>query len=218
MVGFPSWVVIAAVVGVATVARDQWLERRARTVVERWAAQHRYRLLRCRRAWFSLAFINVAPPYDASGFGRRRRPYAFDVAVEDRELGGGSRGRVSVRGDWLAGFDEEVVVEWSELNTPDAAAAPAGPSWNAAQIALLRRVNDGETTFRPDDPHTVAAGERFDLLVEHLQALQRRGFADFPAPLADTGRGGRQYAAVTGVVLTSAGREVLARVTAAPKR
>ena len=211
VLGLPLWAAIAAAAVLSAALRDQYLARQAREVVERWAAQHRYRLVHCRRAWLSLSLVNTAPRYDALGLERRRHAYAFDVAVEDRALGGTSRGRVTVRGDWLSGFDEDLEVAWDELNTPDPAAAPAGPSWDAAQLALLGRVADGETTFRPDDPHSAEAGERFDLLVEHLQAMQRRGLVDFPAPLADISGRGRQYAAVTTVTLTAAGRALVAR-------
>ena len=212
VLGLPLWVVIAAGAGVAAIVRDQWLERQARGVVERWATQHGYRLVSCRRGYFAtFALINVAPRY-AHGVEHRRHVYAFGIIVDDRKLGGVSRGKVQVRGDWLGGFEEDVEVAWDALNEPDPTASPPGPSWDAAQLALLRRIADGETTFRPDDGHTAEAGERFDRLVEHLQAMQRRGLVEFPAPLAELRRPGRQYAAVTQVALTAAGRDVLARV------
>ena len=211
VLGLPVWVSVAAAAAVAAVVRDRWLEGQARVVVERWAAQHRYRIVRCRRAWLSLSLVNSAPRYDTLGLERRRHAYAFEVTVDDRALGGTSRARVTVRGDWWSGFDEDVHVDWHELNAPDPAAAPPGPTWDAAQLDLLRRVGDGESTFRPDDPHSAEAGERFDLLVEHLQAMQRRGLVDCPAPLADISGRGRQYAAVTTVTLTAAGRALLDR-------
>ena len=211
VLGLPVWVSVAAAAVAAAVVRDRWLEAQARDVVDRWAAEHRYRVVRCRRAWLSLSLVNTAPRYGPIGLERRRHAYAFEVTVEDRALGGTSRARVTVLGDWLSGFDEELDVAWHELNTPDPAAAPPGPAWDAAQLDLLRRVGDGESTFRPDDPHSAEAGERFDLLVEHLQAMQRRGLVDFPAPLADISGRGRQHAAVTGVTLTAAGRALLER-------
>ena len=210
ILALPPWVAIAAA-GVVAIVRDQWLERQARDVVERWAAQHRYQLVRCRRQWLSLALVDTAPRHDALGIEHRRHLYSFSVEVVDRALGGVSRGRVAVRGSWMGGFEEEVDVAWDALNAPDPAAPPAGPSWDAAQLALLDRVAAGESTFRPDDPRSAEAGERFDLLVEHLQALQRRGLVDFPAPIADLGGTARQYAAVTRVALTAAGRALLER-------
>ena len=211
LLGLPGWVVIFAAAGVVGLARDRWLERRARDVVERWASQHRYRLVRCRRHWFTFGPTNVAYGYGTRDIGRRRHHYVFGVEVEDRALGGRSRGRVSVRGHWLGGLDEDVDVAWDALNVLDESAAPAGMPWEAAQLALLRRVGDGESTFRPDDLQTPEAGRHFDMLVEHLGAMQRRGLVTFPAPLAEPRLRGRQYAAVTDVALTAAGREMLAR-------
>jgi hypothetical protein len=64
-------------------------------------------------------------------------------------------------------------MSWQRLNEPGPVAAPTGPAWEAAQLALLRRVGHGESVFHPDDRHTAEAGERFDQLVEHVLAMQR---------------------------------------------
>jgi len=218
VLGVPFWAV-AAGAAVVALLRDAYLGAQARAVVERWAARHEYRLLACRRSWVpawlaGFGLRNTGDRLGADGVPRRRYVYLFAVVVADGKLGGRSRARVRVEGDWAAGFDDDVDVAWDEMNAPDptgAATPDAGPTWDAAQLALLRRVGAGESTFRPDDRHTPEAGERFDLVVEHLQAMQRRGLVDFPAPLAEIGRPGRLYGAVTDVALTAAGRAVLAR-------
>ena len=77
-------------------------------------------------------------------------------------------------------------------------------------LALLRRVGDGECGFRPED-RSDEAGERFDMLVEHLLAMRERGWVTFRAPVGEMRRPGRTYVAVSDVELTDEGRAVLGR-------
>jgi hypothetical protein len=86
-------------------------------------------------------------------------------------------------------------------------AAPIDERWAERQLDLLRRIRDGESTFRPDG-RDAAAGAEFDELVEYLLALQRRGLITCGAPLANL-RGDSQYAAVTNAALTRTGERML---------
>ena len=212
--GVPVWALLAGAI-VAAALWDRHHAAHARDAVDRWAAQHGYRLVRCRRLWLSgLGLRSTGVHFGATDQSHQRHVHVFAVTVADRALGGHSRGRVRVRRDVRSTFDPEVEVSWDALNESDPALpeVPAGPSWEDAQLALLCRVADGECAFRPDDRHSDEAGERFDMLVEHVTAMQRRGWVTHAPPIAERRLPGRRYAALTDVELTEAGREVVERV------
>lgn len=219
LLAVPGWAFVVAIVGIG-IALDAWRAARARALVERWALQNQYRLVSCRRSILSaigsgLGTVRIAG-FRVRGGSYRQRNYVFVVTVADRALGGLSRARVRVRGG-APEVDRDVDVTWDELNAPDESAPPLGAAWEDAQVALLRRVAGGQRAFRPEDRETPEAGERFDMLVEHLMAMQRRGLVHFPTPIGEMRRPGRLYAAVNDVTVTDAGRDLLAR-TSEPAR
>ena len=79
--------------------------------------------------------------------------------------------------------------------------------WADAQMALLKRVGEGETAFYPPRA-SEQRGAEFDESVEHLLALMRRGLITCREP--GPGRhGATQYDAVLDVALTAEGQRVL---------
>ena len=72
--------------------------------------------------------------------------------------------------------------------------------WENAQIAVLRRVASGETTWRPEGRAPQARAD-FDATIEHILALHHRGLLQCSTPIAEL-HGEAQYAEVADVVLT----------------
>ena len=76
-----------------------------------------------------------------------------------------------------------------------------------AQRALLKRIARGETSFAAPR-RSADGGEAFDMLVEHLMAMQTRGLITASVPRAAR-TPGSMYELVDSVELTEAGRAYL---------
>ena len=106
------WIVILAVAVTTVIARDRWLDHEARAALLRWAAEHSYVLVRCRRRWLPPLFLNVTPHSYEHGREAPRHAYTFAITVRDRSAGTMLTGTASVGGNWLRGVDSDLGVEW----------------------------------------------------------------------------------------------------------
>jgi hypothetical protein len=198
------WILIGAatVLGLA-----QYVMRRgkARQAALEWLRQHGYHPRRLTIPWISTRAYRFAP----APLRNNDKAFYLRAEVEDRKLGG--VGTVWIR-TWIGWIGTEIgdtEVFWEHM--PAAVdGMPSGPVWEAAQLALLDRIAAGERTFRPRDSRSVEAGAAFDLDVEHLMALQRRGLVLCATPVAEVRVPGRAYAWVTDVELTEEGQRVAA--------
>jgi hypothetical protein len=209
----PGFFVYAAVALAIAIGWSWWGRSRARDAAARWLERHGYRVRSLRTTWGSMTAFGP----QLRLVRRNEQTVVFRATVADRRLGGTGVVLVRVRVGAFGGIDEDAIeVSWERMPDPYAS-GPAAPDagWLDAQLALLRRVVDGETTFRPAAAEP--AGEAFDVVVEHLLALQRRGLATCATPLADL-RGPGQYVAVTNVALTPEGERVVAGASAAGRR
>src|SRR5687768_16601447 len=162
-----SWVAVAAVFALS-VGHWLWRRAKAREIAEQWLARHRYRVRSLRASYW-----NAQPRFRMTPFRNNDWAVDFRAEVDDMRLGGTSTVRLRVWTDWLGMIDREPEISWDRMPTEDDGGARAPESqWLDAQIALLRRVADGETTFRPEG-HDADARTRFDQTVEHLLAMQR---------------------------------------------
>lgn len=200
---------VAALFVLAALAQWWWRYRAARDAAEGWLERHRYRAREFRASWFNLATFSRSPWRDDEN------AFEFRAVVDDLRLGGTGVVFLRVRTDWLGMIEREVDVNWERMPQRGPGAAPSAEErWAEAQLALLRRVAAGESTFRPAS-RAPADGAAFDELVEHVMALERRGLVECATPIADL-RGRSLYAAVTDVVLTPGGRRLLDRQGAGP--
>jgi hypothetical protein len=194
---------VAALLALLGVGETFWRRLRTRDQVERWLRQHRYRVRELRIPWFGGGFR-----FGPRLFRSRQRAVVFRAVVDDQSMGG--TGVVWLRAwtTWFGLIEEDVEVSWDKMPTP--APAEIGPPemrWHDKQIALLKRVAAGESTFRADGRSPEDAVE-FDELVEYILALNRRGLVTCSTPLANL-RGAGQYAAITDVEATLAGLQLL---------
>jgi hypothetical protein len=194
-----------------SVGHALWRRRRARDIAERWLAQHRYRVRSLRASfWDSPGRFRVTP------FRNNDWAADFRAEVDDMRLGGTGTVRLRVWTDWLGMIDREPEISWVSMPKEENGGSQSPDTqWADAQLAVLRRVADGETTFRPEGREP-AARRAFDDTVEHLLALQRRGLLTCSTPIAEL-KVGAQYAAVMDIELTDDGRRVLANASAAPR-
>lgn len=181
-----------------------WRRSVARDRAELWLIHHQYRVRELRVPWF----VNPAR-FPTHLFRSSRSAIEFRAVVDDRSFGG--TGVVWLR-VWTGMFgvlsDEDVEVSWERMPHPEPDdERPIDAKWSERQLALLRRIAAGETTFQITN-HDPATGAQFDELVEYLLALQRRGLIAFGTPMANLS-GGSQYEAVSNVVLTEAGERSL---------
>jgi len=131
-------------------------------------------------------------------------------------LGGTGAVRLRVWTDLLGMMDREPEISWDRMTTLTDGGAPTPEmEWENAQIAVLRRVASGETTWRPEGRAPQARAD-FDATIEHILALHHRGLLQCSTPIAEL-HGEAQYAEVADVVLTPEGRRVLDRADAAPQ-
>jgi len=189
-----------------------WRRQRAREIAGRWLAQHHYRVRSLRFVYWS-----ARPRFRATPL--RNNDWAVDLRanVDDMRLGGTGEVRLRVWTDWLGMIDREPEVSWDRMPTEgETGAQPPEVQWADAQLAILRRVADGEQTFRPAGREAAARSD-FDETVEHLLALQRRGLVTCATPIAEL-KADAQYAAVTDIALTDEGRRVLERAAAPDHR
>lgn len=180
-----------------------WRRQLARDRAEQWLMENKYHVRELRMPWF-VGFGRFPPTLLRSS----KNAFIFRAVVEDRSFGG--TGVVWLR-VWIGFFGtlgDDVEESWEKMPQREAGdAAPIEEQWAERQVELLRRIHDGETTFRLAGRDS-AAGAEFDELVEYLLAMQRRGLITCGTPLANL-HGESQYAAVTNAALTKAGERVL---------
>lgn len=188
---------------VAVLLHAVWRYHTARGIAEEWLTAHRYRPRSLRLGWFG--FWRFAPKF----FRDEGRAYQFRAEVDDMRLGGTGIVWLRVWTDWLGLANREPEVRWERMPIDvDDGSQPMEHKLAEAQLVLLERVANGETTFRGQS-HAVDDGADFDEVVEHVMALVRRGLVTCDAPLLNVHRNA-QYAAVTNVALTDLGRRLLA--------
>lgn len=177
--------------------------RRARQAARDWLEQHSYHPRTLTIPWFRTRAYRFAP----APLRNNDKAFYLRAEVEDRKLGG--VGIVWLR-TWIGWAGTEVgdtEVFWEQMALAREG-EPSGPTWEAAQLVLLERIAAGEETLRPSDNRTAAAGSAFDLEVEHVLAMQRRGLVTCATPVAETRIAGRTYAYVTDVRLTDEGQRL----------
>lgn len=185
-----------------------WRRARAREIADRWLAQNRYRVRSLRASYWDPHLRFRATPF-------RNNDWAVDfrAEVDDMRLGGSGTVRLRVWTDWLGMIDREPEISWDRMPAEDDGGTKNPETqWADSQIALLRRVAAGESTFRPAGREPAARAE-FDATVEHLLALQRRGLLTCATPIAEL-KADAQYAALTDAQLTEEGRRALERADA----
>jgi hypothetical protein len=205
-----SW---AAMAGLFALSLGHWWWRRlkAREIAEHWLHQHRYRVRSLR-----VSYWNMQPRFRMTPFRNNDWAVDFRAEVDDVRLGGTGKLRLRVWTDWLGMIDREPEISWEQMPTEDNGGTRAPESqWLDAQIALLRRIADGESTFRPEGRDAVARTQ-FDETVEHLLAMQRRGLVKCSTPMAEL-RADAQYSAITDLEITDDGRRALDRADEAQR-
>lgn len=185
----------------------QYIMRRskARQVALDWLRQHSYQPRRLTIPWFFTRAYRFAP----APLRNNDKAFYLRAEVEDRKLGGVGIVWIRTWIGWMGNEIHDTEVFWEQMAAANDG-LPAGPTWEMAQLALLDRVAAGEHTFRPADTRSAEAGAAFDLEVEHLMALQRRGLVTCAAPVAEVRIPGRAYAFVTDAALTEEGQRIVA--------
>ena len=187
-----------------------WRRQIALDRAERWLAEHKYQIRQLRTPWF--VGLGRFPP---SLLRSSKHAIVFRAVVEDKSFGGTGIVWLRIWTGFLGTLGDDVEVSWEHMPKRETdGSAPLDERWAQGQLDLLRRIGDGETTFRPDG-RDAASGAEFDELVEYLLALQRRGLITCGTPLANL-RGDSQYAAVTNAALTKAGERMLRQSDAEP--
>lgn len=193
---------LIAVFVVFAIGHYVWRYTQAKSTAEEWLRVHHYRVKQLRLPWFRGAMFTPS-------WGRNsNNSFAFEAVVDDMQLGGSGTVWLRVWTTWFGEIDPEVEVLWDQM--PDGRTddmRPLAERLADAQLALLRRIVEGETAF-----YAPRRGENdggaFDELVEHLLALSRRGMITCSEPRTDP-RSGTQYSAVSEVALTPAGQSFL---------
>ena len=205
-----SW---AAIAGLFALSLGHWWWRRlkAREIAEQWLHQHRYRVRSLR-----VSYPNPPPRIPTTPLPHTH--WAVDARPDDDHVRLAGTGKLRLP-DWTDGFgiiDRDPEISWDQMPTEDNGGARAPESqWLDAQVALLRRIADGESTFQPEGRDAVAR-TKFDETVEHLLAMQRRGLVKCSTPMAEL-RADAQYSAITDVEITDDGRRALDRANEAQR-
>ncbi|HTJ21788.1 MAG TPA: hypothetical protein VL383_05305 [Gemmatimonadaceae bacterium] len=181
-----------------------WRRQIARDRAERWLLENKYEVRELRTPWL----VGVGR-FPMSLWRSSKRAIVFRAVVEDKSFGGTGIVWLRVWTGFLGTvFGDDIDVSWERMPKRDIGdEAPIEERWADRQLDLLRRIADGETTFRPARRDAVGGAE-FDELVEYLLAMQRRGLITCGTPLANL-HGESQYAAVTNAALTKAGERML---------
>jgi hypothetical protein len=186
----------------AAVAWEVWQARKAREIAESWLLRNKFKVKSLRRAWFST--FSLTPKL----FRDEDRSVTFRVEVEDRELGGGGVAVMRVWVDRIGLIDREPEIRWEAMRMANSTSdASLSDRWLQAQLDLLQRVANGETTFSIQH-HRAADAMPFDELVEHLLALRNRGMILCDEPLRSRTRES-QFDAITVHEITDTGRAYL---------
>src|SRR5215467_4169250 len=144
---------VTILIGVLIVA-EVLRRRSARGIAERWLMAHNYRVRRLRPVYFS-----ARPHFRATPFRNNKWAVDFRAEVDDMRLGGTGEVRLRVWTDLLGMMDREPEISWDRMPTlADGGALTPEMEWENAQIAVLRRVANGGTTWRPEgqDPQARA--------------------------------------------------------------
>ncbi len=182
-----------------------WRRQRAREIAERWLSQHKYRVRSLR-----VSYWDIRPRFRATPFRNNDWAVDFRAEVDDMSLGGTGKIRLRVWTDWLGMIDREPEISWETMPTEERGGAESPETqWANSQLAIMRRAAAGEYIFRPAG-RDAAARLEFDETVEHLLALQRRGFLTCATPIAEL-KADAQYASIGDVALTEDGRRALER-------
>ena len=198
----PLYIIIFAVVMGAGIWREWWLQGAARSIAESWLREHKYRVISIRTSWFGS--FRFAPKL----FRNTERTAQFRCEVEDTQLGGTGVVWLRVWTDRVGLIGREPDVEWeTQPFNSDPDFLPGGTPMEVAQRALLKRIARGETSFAAPR-RSADGGEAFDMLVEHLMAMQTRGLITASVPRAAR-TPGSMYELVDSVELTEAGRAYL---------
>ncbi|MDF1502578.1 hypothetical protein [Roseisolibacter sp. H3M3-2] len=201
-----AWLLVVgafALVGVL-----QWRFRRdaAQGTVERWLLRHRYRVRRLRLS------VGGGPHFPLRLSRDGDAAFVYRAEVEDGHMGGSGVVWLRVWIGWAGTvLDDEPEVVWERFPKWETPEESPARSWETAQLALLRRVADGESTFRRSSSSLDASGEPFARVVEHLQALERRGLVTLRVPPLDPRRLDEGPEVVTDVALSPEGRRVMGR-------
>ena len=206
-----TWLAVAILIG-ALVVFELLRRRRAREIAERWLAGHNYRVRSLRPV-----YLSARPRFRATPFRNNDWAVDFRAEVDDLRLGGTGEVRLRVWTDLLGLMDREPEISWDRMPTlADGGALTPEMEWENAQMAVLRRVASGDTTWRPEGRDPQARAD-FDAMVEHILALQRRGLLHCATPIAEL-RDDAQYAEVADVVVTPEGRRAIERADAAAQQ
>ena len=207
-VPLPTTFTAGAALMVLSVGHYWWRRVRAREIADQWLSQHRYRVRSLR-----VSYWDTHPRFRLTPFRNNDWAIDFRAEVDDMRLGGTGSLRLRVWTDWLGMIDREPEISWVRMPTEENGGAQSPETqWVDAQVALMRRAASGESTFRPEGRDATARAA-FDTTVEHLLALNRRGLLTCATPIAEL-KADAQYAAVTDVALTDAGRRALERADA----
>lgn len=176
---------------------------RARSAARNWLHQHKYRTVSLKTPWFGPMFFKTSWNRDTDN------AYDFEATVEDTELGGTGTIQVRVRTGWLGGITEDIEVVREDMSEGSDVRG-SQPLWERladAQLDILRRIADGETSFYAPRKLEAGGGE-FNELVEHVLALTNRGMVTSGAPRLDD-RNLNQYVSIGNLSVTEDGRRWL---------
>jgi hypothetical protein len=201
-----GWLLVVA--ALALVGLLQWRFRRdaAQDAAERWLLRHRYRLRRLRPS------VGGGPHFPLRLSRDSDAAFVYRAEIEDRAMGG--TGVVWMRDwvDWTGSvIDDEPEVVWERFPRWETPQESPTRTYETAQLALLRRVADGESVFRRSASSLDASGEPFSRVVDHLQALERRGLVRLRLRPLDPRRLDEGPELVSDVVLTPEGARVVER-------
>lgn len=177
-------------------------QSRARDAAKQWLAQRHYRVLSIRTPWFTTV------GFASSWLRDSDNAFTLEAIVDDGQLGGTGKIFLRVWLTWLGEVHDEIEVVWDAMPDAERIGAPK-PLWERladAQLAALRRIANGETTF-----YAPRRGEEmlvFGQLVEHVQALAQRGMITCGEPRSD-GRNGARYTSIGDLRITDEGRRWL---------
>ncbi len=184
--------------------RSWWLHNEARGIAEEWLREHKYKVISVKVGFFGGLRFGVR------FFRRTDNITHFRCVVEDAQLGGRGVLWLRVLTDRLGLLLRDPEMRWEiEPHNPDPLSfVPVEDKLETAQRDLLRRIAHGETRFSA--PRYPREGEEpFDALVEHLKAMQVRGFIAISTPQRSRVPGST-YELVEFAELTEEGRAYLA--------
>ena len=201
-----GWLLVVA--ALALVGLLQWRFRRdaAQDAAERWLLRHRYRLRRLRPS------VGGGPHFPLRLSRDSDAAFVYRAEIEDGAMGGTGVVWMRVWVDWTGSvIDDEPEVVWERFPRWETPQESPTRTYETAQLALLRRVADGESVFRRSASGLDASGEPFSRVVDHLQALERRGLVRLRLRPLDPRRLDEGPELVSDVVLTPEGARVVER-------